>query len=173
MSNLKIAVNDSDYIQGNQDAKVVVVEYGDYECPHCAHAHQVLKNLVDYFDGQVALVFRNFPLTESHAMAYPAAIAAEAAAKQDKFWEMNDALFENQDELGDKLFGQLAKRLGLDMQQFQNDLKESSELEEKIDADFEGGMRSGVNGTPSFYINGEKFDGGPEDLFEMLKESGE
>ncbi|MET4080354.1 protein-disulfide isomerase [Pedobacter sp. UYP30] len=173
MSKLKTAVNEEDHIQGSSDAKVIVVEYGDYECPHCAHAHQVLKNIVDYFKGQVALVFRNFLLTEVHPMAYPAAIAAEAAAKQGKFWEMNNGLFEHQDDLSEDLFIQLAEQLGLNVQQFQEDLDQSGELEGKIDADFEGGVRSGVNGTPSFYVNGEKFDGGAEDLFDMLRESSE
>ncbi|MBC7418108.1 MAG: thioredoxin domain-containing protein [Pedobacter sp.] len=173
MSKLKIAVNEEDHLQGNKGAKVVVVEYGDYECPHCAHAHQVLKNIVDYFKGQVSLVYRNFPLTESHPMAYPAAVAAEAAAKQGKFWEMNNGLFENQEDLSTDLFSQLAEQLGLDVQQFKRDLDQSDRLKEKIEADFEGGVRSGVNGTPSFYVNGEKFDGGAEDLFDMLRESTE
>lgn len=173
MGSIKIAVNQNDHIKGNIQAKVVVVEYGDYECPHCAHAHQVLKNIVDYFKGQVALVYRNFPLTESHPMAYPAAVAAEAAAKQGKFWEMNNGLFENQDDLSADLFSQLAEQLGLDVQQFKRDLVQSDRLKEKIEVDFEGGVRSGVNGTPSFYVNGEKFDGGAEDLFDMLQESTE
>ena len=171
MSTLQIAPNKKDHIQGSFDAKIIVVEYGDYQCPHCAHAHSVLKNLTEYFDNQVALIFRNFPLTESHPMAYSAAIAAEAAAKQGKFWEMNDAIFENQDDLSNRLYGQLAKRLGLDRKQFDNDLSNADDLEAKIDADFEDGMRSGVNGTPSFYVNGNKFDGGAEDLFDMLKDS--
>ncbi|MGY3051968.1 protein-disulfide isomerase [Pedobacter sp. UYEF25] len=171
MSKLKTAVTEEDHFQGNRGAKVVVVEYGDYECPHCAHAHHVLKNIVDYFKGQVSLVFRNFPHTESHPMAYPAAVAAEAAAKQGKFWEMNNALFENQDDLSADLFIQLAAQLGLDVQQFEGDLAQSDDLKEKIEVDFEGGVRSGVNGTPSFYVNGEKFDGGAEDLFDMLRGS--
>lgn len=118
------------------------------------------------------MVFRNFPLTEMHEEAYPAAVVAEAAAQQGKFWEMNSALFDNQDDLGNALFEQLAKRIGLDTQQFGTDTNKPDAFKEKIDADFEGGVRSGVNGTPSFYVNGEKFDGGPEDLLDLLNESG-
>lgn len=172
MSKLKTPVSELDHIQGSRDSKVIVVEYGDYECPHCAHAHHVLKNIVNYFDGQVALVYRNFPLTEMHPMAYPAAIAAEAASKQGKFWEMNNGLFDNQEDLSEDLFIQLAEEIGLDLEEFQSDFDQSGNLEAKIDADFEDGMRSGVNGTPSFFVNGEKFDGGAEDLFDMLKDSG-
>ena len=102
----------------------------------------------------------------------PAAIAAEAAAMQGKFWEMHDALFENQYRLSEALFDELAETIDLDLDKFQKDslLKE---LTEKIENDFESGVRSGVNGTPSFYVNGTKFDGGATDLYQMLKESAE
>lgn len=172
MSTLKPEINNQDHIQGTKTAAISIVEFGDYQCPHCGNAHPVMKEIEDTFGDQIKFVFRNFPLQESHELALPAAIAAEAAAIQDKFWEMHDALFENQYRLSETLFDELAETIGLDLEKFQKDslLKE---LTEKIENDFESGVRSGVNGTPSFYVNGTKFDGGAIDLYQMLKESAE
>ncbi|WP_131539059.1 DsbA family protein [Pedobacter nototheniae] len=169
---LKPAVGSQDHVQGSDSATIEIVEYGDYECPHCGNAYPIVKEIQETFGDQIRFVFRNFPLSESHEYAFPAALAAEAAALQDKFWEMHDALYENQHRISDDLFEELATKIGLDMDQYRKDI-ESSNLEQRIEFDFESGVRSGVNGTPSFYVNGEKFDGGVSDLYQMLKESTE
>ncbi|WP_316759292.1 DsbA family protein [Pedobacter aquatilis] len=172
MSILKPEISNQDHIQGADSAAISIVEFGDYQCPHCGDAHPIMKEIEDVFGSQIKFVFRNFPLQSSHELALPAAIAAEAAAMQGKFWEMHDALFENQYRLSEALFDELAETIDLDLDKFQKDslLKE---LTEKIENDFESGVRSGVNGTPSFYVNGTKFDGGATDLYQMLKESAE
>ena len=169
---LKPNVSQTDHAQGNLDADLVIVEYGDYQCPYCGAAYPVLKELMKEFGSQIKFVFRNFPLSEMHQYARAAAIAAEAANLQGKFWEMHDAIYENQYRLSEDLFEELAETIGLDVEQFQKDIS-ADNLKEKVEDDFESGVRSGVNGTPSFYVNGTKFDGGPDELFEMLKESAE
>lgn len=170
MSTLKPEVSLNDHIQGNDTASITIVEFGDYQCPYCGNAYPIVKEIEETFGHQIKFVFRNFPLANAHPYALPAAIAAEAAALQNKYWEMHDALYENQYRLGDELFAELAETIGLDLEQFEKD-SASETLTQKIEADFESGMRSGVNGTPSFYVNGTKFDGGATDLYQMLKES--
>ena len=164
---LKPAVSNTDHAQGNLNADLVIVEYGDYQCPYCGAAYPVLKELMNQFGSQIKFVFRNFPLSEMHEYARAAALAAEAAALQNKFWEMHDAIYENQQNLNEHLLLELAKELKLDIPQFKSDL-ESSALKAKVDEDFESGVISGVNGTPSFYVNGKKFEGGAEDLFQLV-----
>ena len=164
---LKPVVSNTDHAQGNLNADLVIVEYGDYQCPYCGAAHPVLKELMRQFGSQIKFVFRNFPLSEMHEYARAAALAAEAAALQNKFWEMHDAIYENQRNLNEHLLLKLAEELKLDIPQFKSDL-ESSELKAKVDEDFESGVVSGVNGTPSFYVNGKKFEGGAEDLFQLV-----
>jgi protein-disulfide isomerase len=127
----------------------------------------VLKKLLKNFSGEVKFVFRNFPLSEMHEYALPAAIVAEAASLQDKFWEMHDAIYENQRNLNDQYLFTIAEKIGLDMEKFKSDIQKE-ELVNKIDADFQGGVISGVNGTPSFYVNGKKFNAGAEDLFNLF-----
>lgn len=167
---LKPNVSQTDHAQGNLEADIVIVEYGDYQCPYCGAAYPVLKELMKEFGSQIKFVFRNFPLSEMHQYARLAAIAAESANHQGKFWEMHDAIYENQRALNENLLMKLAKQLKLDIPQFEKDL-ESTELADKVDSDFESGIMSGVNGTPSFFVNGKKFDGGVEDLFELLREN--
>lgn len=167
---LRPKVSNADHSQGNQQADLTIVEYGDYQCPHCAAAHGVLKPMMAELDEQIRFVFRNFPLSEMHPYARPAARAAEAASRQGKFWEMHDRIYEHQDALSTRLLSDLAEQLGLDMEKFRSDLEDEG-IEEKIDADFESGMMSGVNGTPTFFVNGQKFDGGAEDLVRMLNEN--
>jgi len=164
---LKPAVSNTDHAQGNLNADLVIVEYGDYQCPYCGAAYPVLKKLLNQFGSKIKFVFRNFPLSEMHEYARTAALAAEAAALQNKFWEMHDAIYENQRNLNEHLLLELAKELKLDIPQFKNDM-ESSELIDKVDEDFASGIVSGVNGTPSFYINGKKFEGTAEDLFQFV-----
>lgn len=167
---LKPSVSNADHTQGNSDASLVIVEYGDYQCPYCGAAYPVLKELMKEFGDQIRFVFRNFPLSEMHQYARTAALAAEAAALQGKFWEMHDAIYENQAHLDDGLPLKLAEKLGLNIPQFKADIHKQ-ELAEKVDTDFESGIISGVNGTPSFFINGNKFNGGAEDLFQLVREN--
>ncbi|UPQ76063.1 DsbA family protein [Chryseobacterium nepalense] len=167
---LKPSVNKTDHAQGNDNADLTIVEYGDYQCPYCGAAYPVLKELMKEFKGQVNFVFRNFPLSEMHPYARPAAIAAEAADLQGKFWEMHDVIYENQQSLNESFLFQLAEKIGLNLSQFKEDIQKP-ELEKKVDSDFESGIISGVNGTPSFFINGNKFNGGAEDLLELVREN--
>lgn len=153
MSKLKLPINSSDHHLGNASAAITLVEYGDFECPHCKHAHTLIKQLLKEKGNDIYFVFRNFPLREVHPYAYAAAITAEAAGGQGKFWEMHGLIFQNQDRLNTNLLMSLAKGIGLNMKQFAKDSK-SNEIQDKIEMDFESGVRSGVNGTPGFFING-------------------
>ena len=166
---LKPAVSTTDHKQGKKDADIVIVEYGDYQCPYCGAAYPVLKEIMYKYGKQIQFVFRNFPLSEMHQYARPAAIVAEAAALQGKFWEMHDAIYENQQYLNEELLLELAEKLELDSQKFNTDIKKT-EVAAKIDSDFESGIMSGVNGTPSLFVNGTKFNGGPEDLLQLMSE---
>lgn len=167
---LRPPVGMTDHKYGSKNAAVEIVEFGDYQCPHCRAAHPVIKEIQKKFGDQIAFVFRNFPLQQSHRFALVAAQAAEAAAQQNKFWEMHDAIYEHQDQLSDAYLFLLAEQIGLDVDQFQVDL-EAQDILKKVEDDFESGIRSGVNGTPSFFVNGERFDGAATDLFNMLEES--
>ena len=158
MSILKIPVHTEDHIQGNRSAAITVVKYGDYQCPYCQLAFFVVKQLQEHFGPQMRFVFRNFPLKESHPLAQMAAETAEFAGALGYFWEMHDLIYENQAELSPALFIQLAESLGLSG----SDLKISLEKQvfaPKIQSDFIGGVRSGVNGTPTFFINEERYNG--------------
>jgi protein-disulfide isomerase len=170
MTQLKPAVNSTDHIQGKNTASLELVEYGDYQCPHCGHAYPIIKNLQQSLGADLKFVFRNFPLSEIHPDAFNAAVAAEAAGLQGKFWEMHDIIFENQQELDLESLFLYAKKIGLDVKRFKNDMQKDT-LANKVEQDFESGVRSGVNGTPSFFINGKKYDGDwEEDVFtEFLK----
>ncbi len=167
---LKPSVNKNDHAQGNLNSDLVIVEYGDYQCPYCGAAYPVLKALMKEFGGQVKFVFRNFPLSEMHQYAKPAAIAAEAANLQGKFWEMHDAIYENQGYLNENFLMKLAEQLNLNIPQFEKDLQKI-ELAEKVDSDFESGVMSGVNGTPSFFVNDKKFDGSAMELLQLIREN--
>ena len=162
MSKLKPAVNSKDHAQGAANASVELVEYGDYQCPHCGRAYPIIKSIQKKMGGDLKFVFRNFPLAQIHPHAVKAAIAAEAAALQDKFWEMHDYIFEHQSRLNDASLINYAGHLQLNIEQFESDFSKE-ELAQKVDDDFESGVRSGVNGTPSFFINGEKYNGSWEE----------
>jgi protein-disulfide isomerase len=155
MSKLKPAFHQGDHYLGDKDAPVILVEYGDFECPHCGHAHPLLQRLLKEKGKQLLFIFRHFPIQESHPHAYLAALAAEAAGKQDKFWEMHDLIFENQQRLDTHLLMDFAESLQLDLRRFGKDW-ESEESRDKVESDFESGVRSGVNGTPSFFVNGQQ-----------------
>ena len=158
MTTLRTPVGPQDHTQGDPDAAVTLVEYGDYECPHCGRAYPIVKRVQNHFGERVLFVFRNFPLTKSHPRAESAAETAEFAAAQGKFWEMHDLLFENQDRLGPELYEELAEALGLDPVGL-IDALDSGQFSDRVRADFNSGIRSGVNGTPTFFINGQRHDG--------------
>lgn len=172
MNKLKPTVNKADHLQGNaSSAKIVLVEFGDYQCPHCGAAYPIVKKLQHKFGKDLLFVFRNFPLQEMHPDAYNAALAAEAAALQGKFWEMHDAIFEHQDALDWRSLAAYANALHLDLEKFKTDI-ENGDLQARIDADIESGFRSGVNGTPSFFVNDVKYndDWGYDAFTEYLRE---
>jgi protein-disulfide isomerase len=151
-------VGANDHVQGSAKAPVTLVEYGDYECPYCGEAYSVVKALQERLGDQMRFVFRNFPLAQAHPHAEHAAEAAEAAAAQGKFWEMHDMLYENQDALEDEDLVGYARALKLDVLRFVKEM-EAGTYTERVREDFRSGVRSGVNGTPSFFINGARHDG--------------
>jgi len=148
---------DRDHIQGPLDAPATLVEYGDFQCPYCGKAYPIVKEVQARMGDRLRFVFRNFPITTSHQYAQHAAEAAEAAAAQGKFWEMHDALFENQPRLDDADLRRSADRVGLDLERFDADMAQHA-YAERVREDFMGGVRSGVNGTPTFYVNGARHD---------------
>jgi protein-disulfide isomerase len=151
-------VSAQDHATGPGDAPITLVEYGDYECPYCGMAHPIVKAAQRALGSQLRFVFRNFPLAEIHPHARIAAQAAEAAGAQGKFWEMHDMLFEHQDALEPQDLIGYAKSLELDISRFEHDL-EAGTYAKKVRDDFRSGVRSGVNGTPTFFVNGERYDG--------------
>jgi protein-disulfide isomerase len=158
MSRLTQPVSAHDHAEGPPDAALTLVEYGDYQCPYCGAAYPVVKRVQKTLGNKLRFVFRNFPLTQAHPYALIAAQAAEAAALQGKFWEMHDLLFEEQQLLKPEIISSWAKRIGLNVEQFGDDIKEGF-VEKRIQEDRRSGIRSGVNGTPTFFINGMRYDG--------------
>jgi protein-disulfide isomerase len=154
-------VSADDHAEGPADAPVTLVEYGDYQCPYCGAAYPVVKRLQKTLGKKLRFVFRNFPLTQAHPYALIAAEAAEAAALQGKFWEMHDLLFEQQAFLEPGIIPSWAKSIGLNLEKFGNDIKQGV-VENRIKEDRQSGIRSGVNGTPTFFINGTRYDGSPD-----------
>jgi protein-disulfide isomerase len=159
MSSLQVPVTDADHIEGDGHALVTLVEYGDYECPICGLAYPVVKRVQKHFGKRLRFVFRNFPLTQIHPEAENAAETAEFAGAHDQFWQMHDALFENQEALGPELYSSLADTLGLPAEGLKEALGHRT-FRPKIRSDFMGGLKSGVNGTPTFFINGTRHDAG-------------
>ena len=158
MATLQIPVGSADHIQGNADAPVTLVEYGDYECPVCGAAYPIVKAVQKHFGGKLRLVFRNFPLTRLHPEAENAAETAEFAGAHGHFWEMHDALYENQEGLGLPLYLALAEAMNLPKAELSEAL-EMRVFRPKVRSDFMGGLKSGVNGTPTFFVNGKRHDG--------------
>ncbi len=155
-------IDGNDHVLGLPDAPATLVEYGDFQCPHCRAAHFYLKSVLATMGKDVRLVFRHMPLTQIHPMAQLAAEAAEAAGAQGAFWPMHDAIYENQDLLSPALLTRLGQRLGLDMQRFSEDVGTHRFLS-KVREDFMSAVRSGAAGTPSFFINGEPYEGSFDD----------
>lgn len=149
---------DRDHIQGRADAPIALLEYGDFECPACGQAYPIVKVLQEQLTERLCFAFRHFPLTNVHPYAEHAAEAAEASGAQGRFWEMHDILFENQDALDDQSLFAYANTLDLDVERLIREvLNESYGL--RVREDFKAGVRAGVNGTPTFFINGERYDG--------------
>src|ERR1700689_1527289 len=157
MTKLAVAVGAKDHRQGDQDAPCTLVEYGDYECPYCGQAYPIVKRVQKHFGKRLRFVFRNFPLSEMHPNAESAAEVAEFASVHGKFWEMHDLLYENQTRFSGELYLELATKLKLTFADLRAS-PEKREFQSKVRADFSGGVRSGVNGTPTFFINGARHD---------------
>jgi protein-disulfide isomerase len=155
-----------DHIQGPVDAPIQLVEYGDYECPYCGQAYPVVKAIQERLGNRLCFAFRNFPLTNMHPHAEGAAEAAEAAGEQARFWEMHDLLYENQEALEVEDLAKYAADLGLDARRLIGEVEAEAHLS-RIREDFHSGVRNGVNGTPTFFINGVRYDG-PTDPESML-----
>ena len=173
MTRLSRPVGPADHAQGPPDAPVTLVEYGDFECPHCGRAYPIVKAVQGRMGDRLRFVYRHFPLTQAHPHAQHAAEMAEAAAEGAKFWEMHDALFENQFALEDEDLLTYAAELSLDETRAAAALAEHT-FAERVRRDFMSGVRSGVNGTPTFFINGVRDDSGvweDVDAFVELLES--
>ncbi len=151
-------IDKRDHIQGAAESSVILLEYGDYECPFSAQAHSVVEKLLQDLHGEMGYVFRNFPLVDIHFHARQAALAAEAAAQQGKFWEMHHMLFENQGALDQEDLLDYAYQLGLNVKRFEKALN-SKNLSERLAEDINSAIQSGVTETPTFFINGERFKG--------------
>lgn len=158
MSQLRVPVSSRDHIAGQASAVVTLVEYGDYECPHCAAALPQVQRVQAHFGARLALVFRHFPLSEIHPHALIAAQTAEFAGDNGQFWEMHEAIFLNQRRLNAAVLFALASTLGLSQVRLRDAIGRGQYLD-RISADFMGGVRSGVNGTPTFFVNGERHHG--------------
>ena len=158
MAKLRVPVTPSDHVIGSEDAPATLVEYGDYECPHCGRAFPIVNAVLENFGDQLLYVYRHFPLAQIHPFAEPAAETAEFAGAHGRFWEMHNGLFENQSRLGVPLFVELAEDLGLSSAELLNSL-EGGKYAPVVREHFLGGVRSGVNGTPTFFINGQRHEG--------------
>lgn len=155
-------VHSLDHVKGNASSTVVIIEYSDFECPACRTYYSVTKELTTEFGNQIAFVYRHFPLIEIHPNAMLAAQAAEAAGKQSKFWEMHNLLFEKQNEWASvsdvkPLFESYAKLLGISVEQFKTDFN-SQEIKNFIKAQRAHAIKSGLQGTPTFFVNGKQIE---------------
>ncbi len=157
-STLRLPVGDRDHREGPADAPVTLVEYGDYQCSYCGEAFPIVKKVQATLGDRLQFVFRNFPLTTVHEHAQDAAEAAESAGAQGKFWEMHDAIYLHQDDLSTDGLVRIGESIGIDAGKLKSDLSAHT-FQARVYEDFMSGARSGVNGTPSFFINGIRYDG--------------
>jgi protein-disulfide isomerase len=158
VSESAVPMADRDHIQGPIDAPIMLLEYGDYECPYCGEAYPVVKAIQKRLGNRLCFAFRNFPLVNAHPHAEHAAETAEAAGAQGRFWEMHDLLFENQEALEDEDLAEYAAKVGVDARRLMKELQAGT-YAARVRQDFRSGARHGVNGTPSFFINGVRYDG--------------
>ncbi len=170
MDQLIPPVNAQDHAQGNDDAPLTLVEFGDFQCPYCKEAHGIIPRIQAKLGARLRFVFRHLPLTVVHAHAQHAAEAAELAADSDQFWEMHDKLFAHQRQLEDAYLVAYGMDLGLDGTAFLHSLSVHSKAR-RVQADLASAEASGATGTPSFYVNGEKYEGSweYEDLLAYLE----
>lgn len=155
---LTVTISKRDHVLGPETARVTLVEYGDYQCPYCGQAYQVVKEITRQLGDSLCFVYRHFPLREIHHYSEQAAEAAEAAGAQGKFWEMHAQLFEHQNALDGSSLKQYASELGLDKSRFDRDLAIGA-FAARVQEDYRSGLQSGVQGTPTFFINGLRHDG--------------
>ncbi len=168
------AIVASDQIKGDREAKIILIEYSDFQCPACAAYAPIVKQIAEEFKDSAVFVYRHFPLSQ-HKNAELAALAAEAAGKQGKFWEMHDLIFENQNEwsesqIAEELFVKYATELNINIGQFKNDLI-SKEIKDKVKNDLRSGEKNGVNSTPTFFLNNKKIQPRSYDEFKQLIEA--
>lgn len=156
MNNLTTPVGPGDHIEGKTSATITLVEYGDFQCSHSGEAYPLIKKLMKEFHDELLFVFRNFP-DETHPEAMIAAQAAEAAGLQNKFWEMHDLIFEQHEQLTEDNLIYFAESLNLDVEQFESD-RASQNVLSKIESDVESGIRSGVEDTPTFFIDDKRLE---------------
>ncbi len=167
------AVTDEDHVQGPADAAYTLIEYGDFQCPTCGDAYPIVKRIQKHFGAKLRFVHRSFPLPQ-HEFAEAAAETAEFAATEGKFWEMHDALYNNQAEFEDELFPELTKQLGMKMEALETALADET-FAGRVQRDVRSGDAAGVRGTPTFYINGRKHAGSfaYKDLVQAIEASAE
>ena len=158
MSELRFPLNERDHVVGPADAPVTLVKYGDYQCPHCQAAWPQVELVLRHFGQDLRYAYRHFPISTLHPLAKPAAECAEFAGAHDLFWEMHSAIYANGHQLSGATLFALAKELGLDSAELGQALEQGT-YAPKVEADFLGGIRSGVNGTPCFFVNGVRHDG--------------
>jgi protein-disulfide isomerase len=155
---LSSPVTERDHVRGSLDAPIVIVEYGDYECPHCGRAYWVVKELLRALGDAVAFVFRNFPITEARPRAEIVAEALEAAGGQGRFWEMHDWFYEHQHQLESLDLEDHARSIGLNIDRWRHDLQKRT-YRRRVHEDLETGRDSNVTATPTFFINGIRYQG--------------
>ena len=163
------AVTEDDWIKGNPNADVILVEYSDFQCPACGLYYPIVKQLVAEYEGEITFVYRHFPLSQ-HQNARPAAYGSEAAGQQGKFWEMHNMIFDNQNSWSEAsnaadIFRGYAQNLELDLAKYDAAVN-SQEVKNKVDAHYTGGIQSSVTYTPTFYLNGQKIQN-PQNLEEF------
>jgi protein-disulfide isomerase len=158
MSRIPPLLKERDHILGSETAPINFVEYGDYQCPRCCQAHQMVKAICQQLDTQICFGFRHFPLSAIHPYAQYAAEVAEAASAQAHFWQVHDYLFEHQQRLGNGQLLRYVKQLGMDIDRFEREIAEH-QYTERVHQDMVSGIQGGVNGTPTFFINGDRYDG--------------
>jgi protein-disulfide isomerase len=166
MTGLRVPVRPADHIRGGRAASTTLVEYGDYECPHCGASYPVVEAVLGHFGERLRLVYRHFPLSEIHPHAQTAAEVAEFAGAHNKFWAIHGLIFENQDRLSTPFLLRLAWALGLSQTSLQEALQRRVHAA-KVKADFIGGVRRGVNGTPTFFLDGRRYEG-PNDFAALV-----
>jgi protein-disulfide isomerase len=158
MPELRFPIDEHDHVIGPADAPVTLVEYGDYQCPHCQAAWPQVELVLRHFGNDLRYAYRHFPISTLHPLAKPAAEAAEFAGAHGLFWEMHSAIYANGHQLSGATLFALAGQLGLDAAELRDALEQGT-YAAKVEADMLGGIRSGVNGTPCFFVNGERHDG--------------